>query len=64
MAAAAAVSAAAVGDVVAPAAAGVEHAVALAATRAECLRAGLSSTAGAGTVAAFEGTFLEGMTDM
>ena len=62
MAAAAAASAAAVGDGVAPAAAGVERTVALAATLVECLRAGLSSTAG--TAAAFGGTFLEGMMDM
>ena len=59
---AAAASAAAVGDVVAPAAAGVERAVELAAFLGECLRAGLSPTAG--TVAIFGGTILVGMTEI
>ena len=62
MATAAAASAAAVGDVVAPAAAGVERAVELAAFLGECLRAGLSPTAG--TVAIFGGIILVGMTEI
>jgi hypothetical protein len=63
MAAAAAASAAAVGDVVATAAAGVERAVALvAATLVDWRQAGLSPTAG--TVTFFGGAFLVGMTEM
>ena len=62
MATAAAASAAAVGDVVAPAAAGVERAVELAAFLGECLWAGLSPTAA--TVAILGGTFLVGMTEI
>ena len=61
MATAAAASAAAVGDVVAPAAAGVERAVALAAALVEGLQVGLFPTAG---TFAFGETFLVGMADM
>jgi len=59
--AAAAASAAAVGDVVATAAAGVERAVALAAALVDCQQAGLSPTAG--TIASEGGAFFD-MTDM
>ena len=65
MAAAAAASAAAVGDVVATAAAGVERAVALAAALVDWRRGELSPTAG--SVAAFGGAFLAilvGMADV
>ena len=58
MAASASTSAAAVGDVVATAAAGVERAIALAAALVECLRMGLFSTAG---TVAFGGAFLVGI---
>ena len=61
MAATATASAAAVGDVVATAAAGVERAVALAATLVDCQHAGLSPTAG--RVASEGGAFLD-MMDM
>ena len=62
MAAAAAASAVAVGDVVATAAARVERTVALAATLVNWRRGGLSPTAG--TVAAFQGALEVGMTDV
>jgi len=62
MAAAATASAAAVGDVVATAAAGVERAIALAAALVDWRRAELSPTAG--TVAAFGGAYLVGMMEM
>ena len=60
-AAAAAASSAEVGDVVATAAAGVEHAVALAAALVDWRRAELSPTA---LTVAFGGGFLVGMAEM